>query len=103
MKKVIDGKNFNTETALEICDGGHNECSTEFDRFSETLYKTKKGAYFVAGNGGPMSKYAEHSGANETTGGESMKLVTESEALKFCERYELEPEKIAEHFEITEG
>lgn len=103
MKRAISGKIYNTDTAEEICEGGNGMCPNDFNSFYECLYKTKKGAYFIAGNGGPMSKYGQDYSGGGTVGGESMKLVTESEALKFCEVEELAPEKIAEHFEIEEG
>jgi len=48
MKKVIEGKIYNTETAEAIAD---NEFSDGTNRMSHgrclTLYKTKKGAFFV--------------------------------------------------------
>ena len=48
MKKVINGKSYNTETATAIAD---DEFSDGSNRMSHgrctTLYKTKKGNYFV--------------------------------------------------------
>jgi hypothetical protein len=50
------------------------------------LYKTKKGKYFIAGSGGPMSKYAVPSGNGSVGGGSDIKEVDEYEAFQWlCE------------------
>lgn len=67
MKKIISGKRYDTDTAEEIAaldNGGYGDCV-------ETLYKTKKGAYFLYENGG-------------TTGG-SITPMTRDQAAEWCE------------------
>ena len=49
MKRIIDGKTYNTETAEKICDTGNDEYATDFRYENSALYITKKGAYFIAG------------------------------------------------------
>ena len=49
MKKIIDGKIYNTETAEKI--GFYCNGESGFGRFHETLYKTQKGRYFTHGEG----------------------------------------------------
>lgn len=58
MKKIISRVTYNTETALEI---GRIACGTFGDPagYEEILYQTKKGAFFIYGNGGAESKYTE--------------------------------------------
>ncbi|MDR1003366.1 MAG: hypothetical protein LBL82_08910 [Oscillospiraceae bacterium] len=58
MKKVINKKTYNTETATEV---KRNTVSFFGDPlgYEEVLYKTAKGDFFVYGVGGEESKYAE--------------------------------------------
>jgi len=49
MKQVIDGKLYNTETAIEIGSYWNGLSTRDFRRVSEELYRTKSGNYFLAG------------------------------------------------------
>src|SRR3990172_2422569 len=69
MKKVIDGKIYNTETAELLHEWDNGMYGNDFGRCEEALYRTKKGAYFIAGEGGAMSRYARSCGSNSTCGG----------------------------------
>lgn len=102
MKKIIDGKTYNTETATHI---GNRSSSYpgDFRYVDEDLYLTKKGTFFLAGEGGPMSKYSHSCGQNSWTGGDGMEVLTKAEALAWCERYDIDSDVIEEHFEIEEG
>lgn len=57
MKKIINGKMYNTETAKEL--GGYWNGYSEGDFYflKETLYLKKSGEYFLHGEGGAASKY----------------------------------------------
>jgi len=96
MKKVINGKAYNTETAAEIGNYYNGLGSGDFRNISESLYVTKKGTYFTAGEGGPMTKYAEHYGG-------SMEILYKEEALQWCESNDIDADTIAEYFDIEEG
>ena len=86
MKKVIDGRLCNTETAKELGIWSNDLNQGDFDRCAETLYLTKSGQYFVHGNGGARSKYAERHG-NMWGGGEDIYLLTRTEAMKWAEEH----------------
>ena len=58
MRRIIYGKTYNTKTAEIICDTGNDEYSTDFRHERSDLFVTKKGAYFIAGNGGALSRFA---------------------------------------------
>lgn len=91
MKATINGLTYNTATASLIASAyspGYN--SSDFNHWSEDLYRTQKGAFFLAGSGGPMSKYAEPAGQHSTSGGSRITPLTETEALAWCEQHELE-------------
>lgn len=86
MVKVIDGKRYNTNTATEIDHYWNGLSSNDFRNVSESLYVTKKGNFFLYGEGGPMSKYAVSNG-NLTSGSTNIIPLNKEDAFKWCERY----------------
>ena len=62
MIKVIDGLRYNTATAEEIDTWWNGYAVNDFKHCQESLYKTKKGSYFIYGEGGAMSQYCEPCG-----------------------------------------
>ena len=96
MKKIIDGKVYNTDTATRIGSWSNNLSSRDFRNESATLYVTKKGSFFVAGESGPMGSFA-YSVGDMTSGGEGLFALTREEALEWAERH-LNPEDYEEHF-----
>ena len=86
MKQIIEGRLYDTETADELGDYAYSHRS-DFYSWSETLYRTKAARYFIAGEGGPLSKYARSCGQGETAGGEGIRIVTEAEAREWMEEY----------------
>lgn len=85
MKKVIDGKTYNTATAEHLANWWNGCSSTDFGYCIEDLYRTKKGTYFIAGEGGAMSKYAQSCGYNSVCGGEDITPLSEFEAREWVE------------------
>ena len=103
MKRVIDGKVYNTETAECIGDWSNGCNGGDFDQCSESLYKTKKGQFFTVGSGGARSKYSRSYGADSVGGGEGMELLSEEDALAWCEDHGVDADVIAKHFKVQEG
>lgn len=62
----------------------------------EALYRTAKGAHFLAGEGGARTKYAENIGG-AVFGGSKIMPLTEAEALAWGERH-MDTDAVAEHF-----
>lgn len=91
MKKIINGKTYNTETAVKL---GYRTCGTkgDFNRIEESLYRTRKGAYFTAGTGGPATGYAVQVDQNSYTGGSAISTVTEEAARSWLELYGIDGE-----------
>ena len=58
MKRIIDGKRYDTSTAEEIATATHGYKS-EFSYYEETLYCKRTGEYFLYGYGHGESKYAK--------------------------------------------
>lgn len=86
MKKIINGKKYDTDTAKEMgyFQSGCNRSS--FDFYEEILYKKKTGEYFLYGNGRANSKYSESCG-NECWGISTIIPYTEDEAKKWAEKH----------------
>lgn len=87
MKKVIDGALYNTETAQKLGGWSNTYNYRDFNYCEETLFRTKAGKYFIHGEGGAMSKYAQTISSNEWSGGEKIIPCTYDEARKWAEKY----------------
>lgn len=58
MKKIINGRKYDTDTATEVHSWEEN-APNDFSHIEETLYRKRTGEYFLLGYGGPMTRYAE--------------------------------------------
>ena len=97
MKKYIDGKCYDTETAKYIGSASYLYPS-DFHYWEEKLYQKKKtGEYFLYGEGGPASKYAVAIDQNSWTGGEKIIPLTKEEAREWAEEH-LSAEKYEAEF-----
>lgn len=76
MKKLIDGKMFNTETAEKIAFWS-NGLSNDAHEISETLYKTKKDNWFLRGYSGAFGPYGAKWGRNFSAGSDLVSLTQE--------------------------
>lgn len=103
MKQVIDGKVYNTETATHIANWDNGVYGNDFRACDEDLYVTKKGAYFVHGKGGALSRWAESCGNNGRCGGSGIEVLSPKEALAWRETHDVDADKIAEHFKVEEA
>ena len=90
MKKIIDGKLYNTATAKQIASACSDLPQSDFGWWSEELYLTKNGAWFIAGQGGALSQWSQPYGSNGSCGSCGIKPLTESEAQQWLENSELD-------------
>ena len=86
MKKIINGKLYDTDTAREIGARFRGESVRDFHYSFEQLYKKRTGEYFLYGEGGPMSKYAETVGQNQWTGGKKIIPLDYKAATEWAEQ-----------------
>ena len=100
MKKVINGKMYNTETATLIESFSHKYPS-DFEWLKETLYQKETGEFFIDGEGGAASKYAEESAAGGWVYGRKITPLTESEAQAWVEK-NADSELYEELWEVAE-
>ena len=87
MKRIINGKRYNTETAEELHNWSNGLGGSDFRNRDESLYRTKNGAYFLSGEGGPMTQWSQACG-NMTSGGEGIIPMTDAEARRWLEEHD---------------
>ena len=85
MKKVINGKVYNTETAELIFSWDNGRYGNDFRSRSKDLYRTKKGNWFIHHEGGPMTDMGVSCGSNSTCGSQNIEAITEQEAINFLQ------------------
>lgn len=84
---IIDRKRYSTDNAEEIAYWDKGLSDRDFNSLSETLYRTKKGAFFLVGDGGPMTWCAHACGDGSETGGKRLVPYTDNEAYAWCEMH----------------
>ena len=84
MKKIINGRMYNTETATELGNFWNGLSASDFRYLSETLYRKKNGEFFLYGEGGAMTEYSQPDG-DMTGGGEKIIPLTEEQAKHWAE------------------
>lgn len=97
MKAIINGKRYDTDRAIKIGQASHCNIG-DFRYYCETLYRTPlSGAYFLAGEGGPMTRWAKSTGTDSWCGGAGIIQMTTKAALLWAEA-NLTTDEIEEHF-----
>lgn len=86
MIKIINGKRYDTEKAEFIGADSYSN-SRDFHHWSEKLYRKRNGEFFLYGEGGPASKYAEVCGQNEWRGGEKIMPLGLNAAREWAENH----------------
>lgn len=84
MYKVINGKRYDTRTASFLVDDDNGLLPNDFSFLRERLYRKKTGEYFLAAEGGPLTKYGVHVG-NNSGFGERIIPYSEDQARKWVE------------------
>ena len=85
MKKIINGKVYNTETAQEVASWSNNLSYRDFNHCEEALYRKKTGEFFLYGVGGPRSPYAKLAETHAWSGGSAIRPLTFDEAREWAE------------------
>ena len=104
MKKIINGKTYNTKTAKCICDVECRYYPGDHAYHETGLYLSPKGAYFLAGSGGPSSMWSRSCGPNSWSGGSGLIVIDKEEAREYAEEAGASEEEMREAgFDIEEG
>lgn len=87
MKKIINGKLYDTETASCVGSWSNNYSPRDFQSVQEDLYRKRTGEFFLYGEGGPASKYAVSVGGNSWSGGAKIIPLTVEQAREWAEKH----------------
>jgi len=96
MIRIIDGKRYNTETAVRVAWASSGGSRSDFRFFSEELYLTPRGSWFLAGEGGAASKYREQDG-DMWGWGARITPLSPDEAREWLESHD-KVDQLEEHF-----
>ena len=103
MKKIINGMRYDTDKAIEIGNHYTNISKSDFNFYNVSLYKTpRSGRFFLAGEGGPMTRFGKNWGDGTRGFGEKIIPMPTDEALEWAEQY-LDAEIIEDHFDIEDA
>lgn len=98
MKQIINGKRYDTETATLVADISPDGYSRGDFKYEETaLYRTARGNWFLAGKGGPLSRWARSSGQSGSCSGSGVHAITADDARTLLEIHR-EAAKLEEYF-----
>ena len=99
MYQIINGKRYNTQSATKLADWDNGVITTDFTYCRERLFVKRTGEYFIAGESGPLSKYATHNGMNNSGWGEEIIPMTAEEAQEWAQEH-MDAEDFDKAFEI---
>ena len=97
MRQVINRVIYDTSKATVIAKGGNDYAQSDHKYEWETLYRTGNGRWFLHGEGGALSSYAQPLGDNASTGGERIFAMSDEQAMYWLERHNF-VEMMVKHF-----
>lgn len=101
MNAIIEGKRYNTENAELVAEYYSESGRRSFRYFEERLYRTRKGTWFLVGEGRALSPYAEVVEQSRRPGRELRPLTEEDVRhwMELTENFDSLEEFFAEHIE----
>lgn len=78
MKKIINGKMYNTETASLVAKYSSPHYQGDAHNIEEELYQKTTGEYFIHGQGGAMTRYCSVYANSFSSGSDIIPMDTES-------------------------
>ena len=86
MRKVINGKRYDTSTAKRLAERDNGNFTSNLDLVVETLYRTKSGNFFIHGEGGARTIYGKWVADNQV-GGEQIVPISLDGAKEWAEKH----------------
>lgn len=88
MKAIIRGKRFDTSKSILIGEAGYSGSRRDFQWWAAALYRTpRSGQFFLAGEGGPMTRWARHVDGGGRTNGSGIVPLELEDAREWAEQY----------------
>lgn len=102
MRKIVNGKLYDTEKAEKVA-WAESECGRrDFRWYDEKLYRTRNGRWFLAGEGGPLSRYRRPAPDGGWIEGDGIIPLTDDEARTWLEEHG-ETETILKFFKVEDA
>lgn len=95
MKKIIEGKRYDTDTANLVASWDNGKFG-DFGFIEEALYRKRTGEYFIHGEGGAQTRYAQAYG-DSWGGGEQIMPVSYDKAISWAQEH-MSADAFEEHF-----
>ena len=105
MKAIINGKVYNTDTAIKLFENGTGY-TANFSDWYEEYYVTKKGNFFMRYWGGAMTMYAEsYNNGRTKSEGSGIKVLTKQQVIARLNSgsYNINEEAINKYLEPEEA
>lgn len=87
MKKVLNGKLYDTDKAVRMANWENIQDCRSFNHLEETLYRKRTGEYFLHGEGEARTKYAQRYEDNMWGHGEQIIPLTVKAAQEWAEEH----------------
>ena len=84
MKKIIEGKKYDTETAKKVGENGYGDYG-DYKFVYKSLYRKKNGEFFLHCEGGAGTQFAKKVGTNAWQQGEIIEPMSYTEAMEWAE------------------
>lgn len=101
MRKIINGRLYDTDIARNIGSWSNNLGAGDFNSCTEILYQKKTGEYFLYGCGGAMTIYSSADGSGGVTGGSAIIPFSKSQAKNWAKAH-LSAEEYLDLFDEVE-
>lgn len=102
MKAIFNGKRYDTEKATLVAGVDSPFGATDYRYHTTKLYRTDKGAWFLAGHGNACSVWARKVDNNTTCEGSGIRPISSAEAQEFLEQHEYFDE-IEKYFQVEDA
>jgi hypothetical protein len=87
MRKLVDGKLYDTDEAEEVARYRHG-LQGDFSHYKEALYRTDAGRWFIAGKGNAKTKYANTTPDGMKGPGSDIRPLSDDDAFAWLERHD---------------
>lgn len=101
MKKIYNGKRYDTSTATQVASYDNGLGHREMQFVEEILYRTQKGAWFLYGQGGAMTRWSQPAGDMRGSGSD-IAVLSENEAQQWLEDHGKD-EALEKYFTIEDA
>lgn len=87
MKRIINKKRYDTETATLVAKWHNGLPWSDFSALRAELYQTKSGSWFLYLDGGPLTECRVQTGSNCWSGSPKIRSLTPEQAYQWLEEH----------------